>query len=283
MRRAGLIKLICSLVIIAALAAAVAATVVICNPFARGHLTITSGGASATYSGRPLMSGDWEITDGELMEGHEIFVTVTGSQTGAGSSENHFNVVIKDADGDDVTDQYNIDKIPGILDVRPRSLTVKAGDDSKCYDGTPLTTEKYILESDLINGDKIDEIVIGGSITDIGNEKSYVEKIKIVNSLGEDVTKNYNIKTEEGYLIVYPENTIIIATGSAEKEYDGTPLTNNEWWLVEEVDFPENHKLEVTLTGTITEPGFVLNTFVAKVIDTETGNSVTHLYNIAKD
>ena len=283
MRRAGLIKLICSLVIIAALAAAVAATVVICNPFARGHLTITSGDASATYSGRPLMSGDWEITDGELMEGHEIFVTVTGSQTGAGSSENHFNVVIKDADGDDVTDQYNIDKIPGILDVRPRSLTVKAGDDSKCYDGTPLTTEKYILESDLINGDKIDEIVIGGSITDIGNEKSYVETIKIVNSLGEDVTKNYNIKTEEGYLIVYPENTIIIATGSAEKEYDGTPLTNNEWWLVEEVDFPENHKLEVTLTGTITEPGFVLNTFVAKVIDTETGNSVTHLYNIAKD
>ena len=283
MRRAGLIKLICSLVIIAALAAAVAATVVICNPFARGHLTITSGGASATYSGRPLMSGDWEITDGELMEGHEIFVTVTGSQTGAGSSENHFNVVIKDADGDDVTDQYNIDKIPGILDVRPRSLTVKAGDDSKCYDGTPLTTEKYILESNLINGDKIDEIVIGGSITDIGNEKSYVEKIKIVNSLGEDVTKNYNIKTEEGYLIVYPENTIIIATGSAEKEYDGTPLTNNEWWLVEEVNFPENHKLEVTLTGTITEPGSVLNTFAAKVIDTETGNSVTHLYNIAKD
>ena len=300
MRRLGLIKLLCSLIILIALSAAVIVSVVLgkailadarsgdgtessLSSFEKGSLVILSSSASATYNGTPLMSNSWELLSGELKAGHKIFVTVSGSQMGAGSSENHFNVVIRDEKDKDVTSQYNIDKIPGTLTVKPRSLTIKAGDASKCYDNTPLTTDKYILKTPLLDGDIMGEVIVSGSITEVGNTKSYIEQVAIFNRFGDEVTKNYNIKTEEGYLVVYPPNTIIIVTAGDEKEYDGNELYRHEWELLEPVEFIEGHKLVVKVIGTITEPGTVLNEFRAKVIDESTGEDVSSNYHIARD
>lgn len=295
MGRIGLIKLICALMIVVALSATGITAVVLGKAIIaeaenndssfleKTPLVISSGDASATYNGMPLTANSWQIKSGELKAGHKIFVTVTGSQMGAGISENHFNVVIKDSSGKDVTGQYNIEKQPGALNVRARSLTIKAGDASKSYDGTPLTTNDYTLKSPLLTGDIISNIVIDGSITEVGNTKSYVKEVSISNSLGEDVTKNYNIKTEEGHLVVYPPNAIIIKTAGTEKQYDGTPLVRDEWYLEEEVELAPGHELVVKVTGSITEPGNAHNTFEAKVIDSESGEDVSYNYTIAKD
>lgn len=74
------------------------------------------------------------------------------------------------------------------------------------------------------------------------------------------------------------ERKITIATGSASKEYDGTPLTCNEWWLVDELENSE-HTMTVVVTGSISEIGTVENKAAAYVYDKD-GNNITDSYDI---
>ena len=96
-------------------------------------ITLTAASASKAYDGRALMRMSASTAD--LLEGHVLdSYNVVGSQTDAGSSDNVVEqAVIKNANGIDVTEAYDIRYVPGVLSVLPREVTVKATDASKIY------------------------------------------------------------------------------------------------------------------------------------------------------
>ena len=98
-------------------------------------LTITAASDTKPYDGTPLTKNNYQNT--RLMLGDHIeSVTVTGSQTDIGSSENvPSNAVIKNKDGVDVTDRYEITYVPGTLTVSDKvSITFAKEGFSTYYD-----------------------------------------------------------------------------------------------------------------------------------------------------
>ena len=82
------------------------------------ELTIETPWADKIYDGTPLECKEWSVV-GNLMHGHELTLSVTGSQTEIGSSPNSVeNVAVLDVNGYDVSKYYNINILPGELVVR---------------------------------------------------------------------------------------------------------------------------------------------------------------------
>ena len=85
-------------------------------------ITVTAASASTADNGSALTAAGFTYTkygtDKGLLSGNKIRATVTGSQSGTGSSKNVVkNVIIKDADGNDVTADYLITTKNGTLTV----------------------------------------------------------------------------------------------------------------------------------------------------------------------
>ncbi len=81
------------------------------------QITIKAGTTVKNDDGSTITNAGFKLTKGSLKEGHSIqSVTIVGSQTGVGQSPNEItNVVIVDANGEEVTDYYNIDLEKGKL------------------------------------------------------------------------------------------------------------------------------------------------------------------------
>ena len=95
---------------------------------------------------------------------------------------------------------------------------------SKLYDGEPLRRPDNVLVSGLPDTCSI-SVSCSGSRTDAGTAVNRVDHFVISNSLGQDITGHFtNVETVDGTLRVDPA-PLTIWTGSAEKVYDGEPLT----------------------------------------------------------
>ena len=106
-------------------------------------------------------------------------------------------------------------------------VTLVAQSASKLYDGQPLTRSSDVLVYGLPNQFSI-QVSAGGSQTDAGSSSNPIDHYVIYNADGEDVTRHFTqIRTVSGRLTVDPA-PLSIWTGSAEKVYDGTPLTCDE-------------------------------------------------------
>ena len=109
-------------------------------------------------------------------------------------------------------------------------MTLVAQSASKYYDGQPLTRTSDILVNGLPSIFSI-KASAGGSRTDAGESDNPVADYSIYNKAGEDITKHFtNVKTVSGTLLVIPA-PLTIHTGTAEKVYDGTPLTDPEAYV----------------------------------------------------
>ncbi|MBQ9778299.1 MAG: hypothetical protein IJW22_05165, partial [Clostridia bacterium] len=85
----------------------------------RALILVTTGSASAPYTGTPLVCEEvvYTFLSGDLLEGHLITVVTTGSQTEIGQSYNTFDITITDQLGEDVSRFYDIEKSLGLLEV----------------------------------------------------------------------------------------------------------------------------------------------------------------------
>ena len=81
-------------------------------------LTITAASDKKVYDGDPLTNDGYELTDGKLATGDKIdSVTVTGSQTLVGSSDNVASAAVVKNGETDVTANYEITYVKGTLTV----------------------------------------------------------------------------------------------------------------------------------------------------------------------
>ena len=114
----------------------------------RKLLTITADSGTKAYDGTALTKNSYTCTG--LAQGDVIkSVTVTGSQTTVGTSDNVPSAaMIKNADNDDVTETYEINYVNGTLAVTARTVStpsVTLSETSFVYDGSekqPTVTVK---------------------------------------------------------------------------------------------------------------------------------------------
>jgi hypothetical protein len=83
------------------------------------EITVTTESAEKTYDGTALTKDAFSISKGTLVAGENLTLSVTGSQTEVGVSDNTCeNALISDAAGNDVSFDYNVTYILGTLTVK---------------------------------------------------------------------------------------------------------------------------------------------------------------------
>ena len=216
-------------------------------------IVVNAKNATKTYDGTALTESDADVTG--LPEGYTAKVKVTGGITDAGTADNVVgDVIIYDASGNDVTDQFKtITKNNGTLTVTKRSVTLTSESVSREYDGTALTAPNVAMTGDGFVTGEVTDLKATGTITNVGsvaNTISYTEGTGFKAS-------NYEIKKYEGTLTITVNTAVIkVTAGSSSKKYDGTALTKNEYSIT---GLPEGFRAVVKVSGSITYVGTAAN------------------------
>ena len=249
-------------------------------------LTVKTGSDEKVYDGAMLVCNEYDILSGEIRDGHTLSVTVLGSQTAAGESDNTLSVQIYDESGADVTRLYDINPVLGTLKVTKRDITVSTPSKAVTYaeahaSGGVLTLEEYYVSDGLIYGHEA-FVTVTGRVEGVGKaENSCLVEILDENSYS--VTSNYNIIRECGQLEVLPVD-IAVSSGSAYITYDEfirsnkMPLTSGEY-SVSVASLLEGHEIKIEVNGKQATVGKSENTFTVAILD-EKGKDVSHLYEI---
>ena len=112
-------------------------------------------------------------------------------------------------------------------------------------------------------------MVVTGKGTQVGTyPNTAVSTTFVVSMGGKDVTANYElISVTEGVLTVKYPTILSVSTGSAEKFYDGIPLTCPDYELEVGGDpLPAGYRVSVTVTGSLRGVGKTANTARCKIV-----------------
>ena len=224
--------------------------------------SITSAGASKEYDGKPLTNHTMTIFG--FVEGEGANVTVTGSQTLVGTSDNTFTYTLKDGTK---AENYDITTAFGKLEVKNRTekykVTVEAKNGSKMYDGQPMTVKGfdnliYVVEDNIytVSGLKAEKTIT--NVSESGEVE--ITGTPIVKDIdGNDVTAQFTVEMKNGNAAITPRK-VTLTSDSAEREYNGKPLTNH-LVFIEEDGFIEGEGAGYHFTGSQTLVGSSDNTF----------------------
>ena len=165
----------------------------------------------------------------------------------------------------DATGKYIVTKAnDGSLVISPIStvITITANSKTREYNGEALTDNGYTFtQGVLVNGDVL-QAVVEGSQTNKGSSANVVKSYKVVRG-SDDVTGNYKFTDSVNGTLTITAKPLTITADSAEKVYDGQPLTKNSFTNTE---LAEGDKLTATVTGSQTNVGSSDNVASAAVI-----------------
>jgi|GEM_PF-1126720 len=109
--------------------------------------------------------------------------------------------VVKDADGNDVTNQFKVDAKPGELMINPIKITFTSGDAEKEYDGDPLTNDEVKVTSGAFAQGEEAVFTVTGSQT-LPTKNRVKENNTFTYKLVNTREANYDVKTKFGSLWV---------------------------------------------------------------------------------
>lgn len=204
-----------------------------------GTLTVTS--RDAKYQISPQANSDKLKYDGQshevtgfktdtfTVEGNTYTVsglTAAGSGTDAGSYTVSVSgtAVVKDSDGNDVSDQFSVIPQTGTLTINKRRVTMTSATDTKEYDGDALTnTEVTVTGDGFITGEGATYDVTGTRTLVGSSENAFTYTLN-------EGTKadNYDITPSFGTLTVTNRNTkykVTLKANSGTEKYDGKEKT----------------------------------------------------------
>ena len=242
-------------------------------------VTLTSETASKEYDGTPLTRPDVDVTGDGFVAGEVTGITATGSVTLVDDGE-VTNAITYTPGANFKEKNYTISKDEGTLSITKRggegkTITVTANSGEKVYDGAPLTNNGPTHAGALVEGDTL-TAVVEGSQTDVGSSDNVVTSYKVMR--GEtDVTNNYTFgEPIIGTLTVTPV-AIELTAASASKQYDGTPLTKNDYEISNGAFVGEEGLASVTVVGSQTLVGESANKITAHSLK---GNTLAQNYTI---
>ncbi|MBE6684069.1 MAG: transglutaminase domain-containing protein [Ruminococcaceae bacterium] len=216
------------------------------------------------------------------------------------------------SDLDSGMENYEITYEYGTLEVTKRPITVKPTDVQVIYNGQSqggVDVEVAYWSTQLVNGHALKfDGIISGSRIDAGYEQlSLIGECFVFNG-DQDISYNYDVTFETGTLEIL-RRPIYVYTGSSEKMYDGTWLTDSRYsvwdpvfdnvvpwssWIttdaepftdeigLEYYDLVAGHELILTTDGMIIDVGTVENT-VSEYSILSGDDDVTHNYDIYFD
>ena len=273
-------------------------------------LAIVTGSDSKEYDGTAL-TADGTATFGEtttpltagtpvevaLAGGETIHVTVTGSQTEVGNSDNTYAI----AWGEVASTDYNVvSPTIGKLTVTKstKELIVVSADGEWPYDGSAHSAVSYTVTYDGEEVTVVDETETGKVFTlPTGDKLTISNPASITNvsqtadhnntysySLANSTQYGENIVTAQyGKLTITPKS-VTLKSGGKTREYNGTALTNlevestNAHGLTVETGWVDGEGASYDFTGSQLNVGKCTNTFTY----TLNNNTLASNYNIAK-
>ncbi len=224
------------------------------------QVTLTSATASKIYDGTALKNDTVTVTGDGFAAGEGASYNVTGSQTDVGTSNNTFTYTLDDGT---LADNYDIKTVEGKLTVTALEdeviVTITENSGSYTYDGTEKTVTGYTVTS--ISNPLYKEAYFsfsGDASVSGTNAGTYNMELKPADFTNNNANfANVKFVIVDGTLTVEPK-AVTITTGSAEKEYDGTALTD-AIVIIDGLVYGET--VTVTATGSQTEVGSSANTY----------------------
>ena len=247
------------------------------------QLTLTTNSRRKQYDGKPLTANSWKHVSGMLLDGHMLEMTVTATLTQVGTMENQGTARVVDAQGNDVTGLYTLVYQFGTLEVTGIPLYISTGSAKKEYDGEPLQSEEWTLTGGTLAAGETLRLCNAAVCESVGTVENRME-FSVMSADGADVTEFYQIHLNCGTLTIQPR-TITIRTGSAQKAYDGLPLSC-EGYTITAGSLCPGDRISIACTS-ITEPGYSENYVIQCIIYQENGDKgrqdVSEYYRISYD
>ena len=180
------------------------------------EIVVTTKHSSYTYDG---LAHGTEVTVSALPTGYSLekaTSSATATDVTTAIEATCDTLVIKNAEGKDVTNKLKITKVPGSITITPATLTVTTPNANKVYDGTPLTAEGTI--SGFVNKETA-TFTTTGSQTEVGNSKN-AYSIKWNETAK---STNYQISETVGTLTVTQQS---IDPNDPDHKYNGVTVNN---------------------------------------------------------
>ena len=239
-------------------------------------VTLTSASATKVYDGLPLTSGDVTVTGDDFVSGEGASYKVTGTITNVGEVDNEFTYTLN---AGTLAGNYEITAVEGTLEVTPitEEVIVKVKGNSASgdkYDGQEKSVEGYeVVDITNVLYNSKDVSYSGDAIAKGTNAGTYPMELdagKFRNN-----SKNFtNVKfeiLEDGKLVI-AKRVIELISASDEKEYDGTPLTN-DGITVGGDGFVAGEGAMYTVTGSQTVVGSGDNEFTYELNNNTSGDN----------
>ena len=238
------------------------------------EVVVTTTGGAFTYDGTAHGA---TVTVGALPEGYTLEAAAS-SATATNVSDGEVAatadvLVIKNAQGEDVTSKLNVKFVDGTIKVEPAKLTVTTPSASKPYDGQALTAEGKA--SGFVNGEAA-TLKTTGSQTEVGTSENGYELVWDDNAKAENYTIEENLGTLE---VTKSMAGIVVIPQGGTKVYDGTALESTG---VNVVGVPAGFTLSAKTKGSVTDAGYAAAEVDSYVITNAAGQDVTDQFgNVA--
>ena len=196
-------------------------------------VTFTGESKTLPYTGG--MQSITGITQSGLVEGHKYEgLTYKAEGQNVASYDGAFSgdVVIKDAQGNDVTKNYNVSKEPGKLTITKAqfAVTFTGESDTKVYNGKEQSITGITVVG-LKTGHRYEGLTYEAKGTDKGEYVGvFTGTVKILDENNVDVTENYAITKTPGKLTITAVETEVVVTikgGTDTVTYDGNEHSVN--------------------------------------------------------
>ena len=220
--------------------------------------------------------------DDLLSKGYTYTAVVSGSGTEAGKTVTTLeSLQIFDKEGNDVTDQYQLNMGKGILHIYYDKIQFTSENTEMVYNGKVIDTIPVVhySQSQLRMHKLTAEIGLPENhIFEVGTHLNDFS-VKLYQN-GQDVTDFYWVERIRGKIVVNPME-ITIQAGDAKKPYDGTKLICHQY-TVKEGFVCKGHTVgaDIVFTGSQTNIGRSENEITFISIYDASGRNVTHNYLI---
>lgn len=192
-------------------------------------LTVTTQDGEKVYDGMPLLKT--EVESENLVSGHTVSAdnsTIPEAEN-VGTYRNEFGVIVLDGGLKDVTYNYEVEVNAGTLKILPCKLSVTTHGGRKIYDGTPLTNDRFTLDTMPAGFNFAAAESASAGLTDFGTKDNDFAIQVTKKSDGRVVTDNFDISYSYGTLEI-EKRALEITTGSlgieTEVQYNGQEQSN---------------------------------------------------------
>ena len=262
-------------------------------------ITVTACSSTVTYDGEEHtvsgVTGDTYTNDKKVtftVEG--LSASVSGTDAGTYTNKVVGTPVVKDANGNNVTDQFKITTEDGKLTIDKRSVTIIAGSAEKEYDGSALTADqanpKFTTDG-FVGGQGVSDVTVEGSQTQCGTSASTIKdkSWKFQNGTNGN---NYSVTVKPGTLTVKHRSDdkkyAITLTGKSDNgaTYDGKEHTvsgvEQDKWTFNDVEYTvSNYHANVSGTDADTYNNIVTSGKDGYRVTDPNGNDVTEEFSIS--